>query len=568
MAAMAVRTLVAACLLAVARSVPADELIKGISYGPAPCKRPCQLPQDDFMSEAAKPMWGPRGRADLLVMQQLGANSVRLYGNNPANDHRGFLNEAHTLGLHVTVGISDYPYFQMSNSCATTEWNCYIQVRLSYLENLQKGFLLESGAYHPTMREVIVINEPDLKLGGQDKRLVMKGIISAVDGMLDAEKEAGVTGNLVNFTATMSFATCIGPKGAGCGEFGDRPALGQMFLLREAFMDPKAFGYEAKNDLAEFYRTRWANSFNTANPARDIRPMFLDEYETYFPTTPVSIEEFHAPMANVTADMPKIVDVALNSSLLKGVSFFEFQVRADKGGSEEEFGMFSLGSLNIVEDGIYYGMEFGTWCLVPVEDHKHGGLMANAVATAYGGRGVNYSDLCIPDPRKVRLDGTGFAQIAAQQNPERMALFVDRVLRLLRGLLPRRQRGGGQLRCYGRSTAGTSAMGKLAPASRMCCRPPRRGRRCGQGRGVRVRPHELQLQHRAPVLQPEHLAAGRLRLREVLPRTPGQSPGDVLLQRHRHLHAASTCEDGGGPHVPRDDGSGLHTVAPGGQLWQ
>lgn len=61
--------------------------MKAVSYGPVPLKEPGAgaglLAQDDWMAEAAKPMWGLRGRDDLGILRQLGANTVRLYGNNP-----------------------------------------------------------------------------------------------------------------------------------------------------------------------------------------------------------------------------------------------------------------------------------------------------------------------------------------------------------------------------------------------------------------------------------------------------------------------------------------------------
>eukprot|EP00438_Fugacium_kawagutii_P022725 Skav216431 [mRNA] locus=scaffold3139:372013:379438:+ [translate_table: standard] len=39
----------------------APEIIKGISYGPMPCKQPCWVSQDDFFSQSAKPMCGISG---------------------------------------------------------------------------------------------------------------------------------------------------------------------------------------------------------------------------------------------------------------------------------------------------------------------------------------------------------------------------------------------------------------------------------------------------------------------------------------------------------------------------
>merc|ERR1719188_1912942 len=103
--------------------------------------------------------------------------------------------------------------------------------------NLKKGFLTEDlKTYHPGLSQVIIINEPDLKLPNIDSpRLWAKGIVSAVDGMLDAEKELHVGGKKINFTATFSFGIC-----KMCSKATDKPALGQMRELQLAFEDPSA----------------------------------------------------------------------------------------------------------------------------------------------------------------------------------------------------------------------------------------------------------------------------------------------------------------------------------------
>uniref|UniRef100_A0A6T9AZ96 X8 domain-containing protein n=1 Tax=Pyrodinium bahamense TaxID=73915 RepID=A0A6T9AZ96_9DINO len=410
--------------------VATKELIKGVSYGPMPCKGACVVPEDDFMSEPAKPLWGPRGRHDLRVIEQLGANTVRLYGNNPANDHRSFLDEAQSLGLGVVVGISDYPYTQMPGNCMSTQHNCYQQIKESYLGNLRKGFVQEDRTYHPALKQVIVINEPDLKAPGMfAPRLFIKAIISAIDGMLGAEKAANVTGTLPNFTATFSFGTC-----SGCTAFGTVPALGQMWQLRDAMLNPKAYNYTPHFNLARFYRTRFTNSFNTANPAGDVEWMFLRPYESAFPMVPVVIQEYHKPFWNQTEDLHQILAIAQASSVLHGVSFFEFQVRYDKGGSEEDFGMFGLGDYALA-DFDYFGMGFKAWCLAPASNSETGEAIPQAVASAFGVRGPDYATLCLPDPAKVPLTEAGFGQIRAQREALRMAVLARRVVEHLGGLV-------------------------------------------------------------------------------------------------------------------------------------
>lgn len=118
--------------------------------------------------------------------------------------HTSFLDEAHEKGLKVVPGMSDFPYTQMlPGSCIETDYDCFNQSRDSYTLNLQTGFLTEFQEYHPALSYFILINEPDLKMPstttteqGQPQRMA-KAVVSAFDGLLEAEKLANVTGDLV-----------------------------------------------------------------------------------------------------------------------------------------------------------------------------------------------------------------------------------------------------------------------------------------------------------------------------------------------------------------------------------
>lgn len=415
--------------------------IKGISWGPVPLKSPqnaSKLHQDDWMDETAKPMWGKRGRADLRVMKALGANMVRLYGNNPDSDHSRFLNEAEAEGLRVTPGISDFPFFQKQvGSCESTNYNCYDQIMPLYLENLRRGFLTRDREYHPAMAYMIIINEADLKMPHNatvwmpdGPRLMCKAIISAFDAMLDAEKAAGLRGAGINFTATFSFAKCT-----ACGAFQHSPALGQMAELEKAMLDPASYGYRPKNDLARAYRTRWTHSFNTANTADELPGLFLNSYQQEFPTTPVFIGEYHRPGANLLTDLPRIFNESASSSLLLGASFFQYQVAYWKGGSEEEFGekdfgMFELGNY-VISRMPYFGETYNVYCLVPAHRPGTQGTLPAAVAQGFGGPYLDPEELCIPSPESVELNETGYRTILGQQNVSRMAVFAERVVQHL-----------------------------------------------------------------------------------------------------------------------------------------
>lgn len=369
----------------------ARELIKGISYGPTPVTTPSEaarLPQDDWFCNAASPMWSSEGRGDLQIIKSLGANLVRLYGNNPANDHSDFLDEAHELGLQVAPGMSDWPFYQqVPGNCITTQFNCFTQIKEMYTLNLQNGFLTADGRYHPAIRVMNIINEPDLKMpstavfGGPEGPVKMaRAIISAFDAMLEAEAEAHVEGPLINFTATFSYAIC-----SACSRFQGNPALGQIAQLDDAMHFPQRYGYNPRNNIAEAYRTRWMHSFNTQNPATDLETQFLNHYVTAFPTTPVYIGEYHRVAANQTEDVGRILAIARRHPLFLGISFFEFSVSYWKTGTEMDFGLFGYGESEPAWMS-YFEQTYRVHCLVAQPNPESGLSMAQAVANVYGGR--------------------------------------------------------------------------------------------------------------------------------------------------------------------------------------
>lgn len=426
--------------LQLAGAAPAAKpMIKGVGYSPVPLKGHGHIPLDDFMSEVAKPLWSPRGRDDLGIMRLLGANSVRTYGNDPRQDHREFLEAARAAGLHVMVGQSDWPFMQMRGNCMEhSDLDCYTQVKESYLGNLRRGFLSEDGSYDQGLSYLVVVNEPDLKLPGiDDPRKFCRAIISAVDAIADAEKEMNVTGRLIDLTVAFSFAVC---KKCRQPSVGEKPALGQMLELRNAFLHPDQYGYAPRNDLAALYASRFINCFNTQNPATEIRQLFLDAYEANFPSVPVVVGEYHSAehkQLDQLKDLEAMLKIVESSPLLLGIFYFEFQVRYDKGGSEEDFGMFGLGDF-VVAQLEFFTASYPVWCLKRVVDPASSTRMAlpAEVTAAYGGEGVDLDGLCVPNPHKVPLTESGFREILKQGVPQRMAVFVERTVEHSGGKAP------------------------------------------------------------------------------------------------------------------------------------
>merc|ERR1719379_907060 len=99
--------------------------------------------------------------------------------------------------------------------------------------------------YHSAIQIFNLVNEADLILPGLGSPLLWgKAVASAFDAVLDAEKEAKVTGRLPNFTATVSFGVC-----PACKTGGKVPALGQMETIRVCMRQPDQCGYTPRNDL-------------------------------------------------------------------------------------------------------------------------------------------------------------------------------------------------------------------------------------------------------------------------------------------------------------------------------
>jgi len=332
--------------------------------------------------------------------------------------------------------MSDYPYYQMKGSCRTTGYDCYSQVKELYSQNLRSGFLTKDKTYHSALSYFSIINEPDLKMpptatggGYAGVSMMCKAIVSAFDAVLDAEKEIGVQGAGINFTATFSFAVC-----SSCSWFKRNPALGQMTQLEDAMLNPTKYGYMPRNDIPKAFKTRWTNSFNTQNKAQDLPHMLLNDYDKTFKDTPVYIAEYHSTYVNETSDLQQILHIAEHSHLFLGISYFEYQVAYWKGGTEEAFGMFGLGDYTVAQMP-YYGKTYQIDCLVPVFSRHAGTTQTAALAMAYGGKYLDPKTLCKPNPMSVPISGEGYDAIAKQGSQDAMASFTTRVVEHLGGIV-------------------------------------------------------------------------------------------------------------------------------------
>eukprot|EP00928_Gymnodinium_smaydae_P047846 TRINITY_DN3195_c0_g4_i1.p1 TRINITY_DN3195_c0_g4~~TRINITY_DN3195_c0_g4_i1.p1 ORF type:complete len:700 (+),score=110.49 TRINITY_DN3195_c0_g4_i1:146-2101(+) len=364
--------------------------LKGIAYGPSPELAPgVLLPNDDFMSPQAKPLWNHRGgRGDLAIMRRLGANTVRLYGNDPSQDHAPFLEELASQRLSAVVGISDWPYLQMPGSCAESKWNCFSQIYDSYKANLLGGFTRElrggGRAYHDALKALIVINEPEIKIGGL--RDICKVVVSAVDAILQAEKDLDVRENLLALTVTFSFRDVFGG-----------PGLGAMKELYNCIMAGNKGNakYEAKNDVIEAFRARWVNGLNAFAPPSHVADVFLDKYGEMFwrpgLQIPLFMGEYHNVDAGVEADLQAMLAFTRKYPFFLGACYFEFSVRYDKvydSGKpnlhERQYGMLGLDEKCPLYSMPYFGKDYKAYGFLPRPDAT-GVSQHVAVSRAYGG---------------------------------------------------------------------------------------------------------------------------------------------------------------------------------------
>merc|ERR1719382_637881 len=289
--------------------------------------------------------------------------------------------------------MSDWPFTQQPDNCLETgTFDCFEYVREGYLQDLRSGFLTEDGRYHPALGFVSILNEPEFKVPPRnfegtldDTRHMAKAVISAFDGMLDAELEAGVRGAFVNFTATFSFAIC-----ERCGFFKDKPALGQMAEIKDAMLHPELYGYSPTQNITKAYLTRFTNSFNSFVPARILPKMFLRDYVRVFPHTPVYTGEYHAVDQDQSVDLKEVLRLAKTIPLFLGISFFEFQVSYQKAEEvEQAYGIFGLGD-KVLSSMEYFGLSVDVRCLLMRPTIKPALTLPEAITRAYGGEGLDW----------------------------------------------------------------------------------------------------------------------------------------------------------------------------------
>lgn len=389
--------------------------LRGLAYGALPCSSTSGCvpnPPPDDMQAGYAAQWGGAKRDDLQVMRKLGGNAVRHYhtiGSDTKDDHRPYLD--HAMANHMNV----LPGFHSNMPCP--DFDCYWSWKNSTLKAFEQGYLLK-GAWHPAVAMVILLNEPDFlnfdnqpTCKGQAGWCRAKAAISALDGLMSAEQEAGVNGSeRVRLTITWSFGirTSFDGKVTGPGIYGFQDVVA-------AIADPAAVQYKPRlssEALAAAFHARWVHGLNTQNRWQDFKSLVLPQYERFKPV-PWFIGEYGAVSVTdaLENDLVEMDQFATEDSCFLGGVVFQFQTAYEKGGSERDFGIFDLGKTKLTESDkicmdypTSFCQNFSVYCLEPSKAWLGGrSHRAEAVAKAWSGtiieKGMCETPPPIPTPK-------------------------------------------------------------------------------------------------------------------------------------------------------------------------
>merc|ERR1711920_847850 len=328
------------------------------------------------------------GRNDLQVIKDLGANTVRLYhsiGLDGPGDHGIFLDRAESLGLNVMPGY--HTYNAIYGGCP--DFNCFDTWKSYTLKAFTQGFR-RNNSWHPAVSVLLLFNELDF-FRGYGRTAHARSAVSALDGVLAAEQEAGVEPVRVKLSIAWSNAHGESLDGTVSGF-----AIWAMQDLVSSISDPSTIRYSPRTPqsmMMEAYQMRWAHSINVQTPG--ILGYMAQHYYRFEPT-PWFIGEYGANGMSQDAIQTELEN--MNASArdendpFMGMAIFQFQAAYFKGGSEANFGLFRLGDRQVGETGDICdkGMDcrkLPVHCLTTETGGlpEYVGWRADSVASAWGG---------------------------------------------------------------------------------------------------------------------------------------------------------------------------------------
>jgi len=388
--------------------------IRGVTYSALPCtaKDSTDLgacnqigvprPGLDYVQEGYSAMWGKDGRDDLGTLLRLGANSVRVdsaLGLESTKDHSAFLDRAQELGLHVMLGF----HTQM----ACPGFDCFSAWKRAAKVGLSKGFKsTNSSDWHPSVAMLILQDLPDtLNFGGgatpdtcedDGKTLAqcrVKAVLSAMDGVLMAEKEMGVQGS-----ANITVAWSSDVKNSIDGKVVDGIGIYGFQDMVAGVADPGIADYKLRSSVQDFQKAfdeRWVHSIASNSNWAYVQEKVGDEYEKYnFPPKKWFLAEYRATgmsSAQISQDLQSMVEEAKKGEHFLGANVYEFQSNYIFP-QPQLFGLFGLGSQSTgqttevcQEDTTTHHPSCAKWPVYCLQILKSENNRARDVATAWHG---------------------------------------------------------------------------------------------------------------------------------------------------------------------------------------
>jgi hypothetical protein len=299
------------------------------------------------------------------MIDDLGATSLRTYhsiGLNSKDDHGGFLDRAKDLGLHVMAG------YHTQMVCGN-DFNCFQSWKDATAKAFQAGFMPPGNkTWHSAVSMLILMEQPDgldfvatngelncslyLNQSGVPKqkqvmnRCWLKAVLSAMDGVLAAEQEAGV--NATNSPVKLAVAWTGTPRDSidgvvkgGTGYFGFRDVM-------VGAKDPNGtVGYMpvvGNKTLLAAFKNRWVHATNTESPYKMVKDTISAGVYNQFLPNPWFISSWSTNKrseAEITSNLQAIANDASANGPFLGASVSQFQKEYQVDGVEN--GLFDLG---------------------------------------------------------------------------------------------------------------------------------------------------------------------------------------------------------------------------------
>lgn len=361
-----------------------------------------------MVQKGYEPQWGPAGRDDLASIKKLGANAVRLYhsfGLETESDHGSFLDHAEKNELFVMPG------FHTQMNCP--KFDCYDAWKAAAKAGFAKGFL-KDGAWHPAVKMIILQHEPDAlnfggatiddcsKVGapGAEARCRLKAALSALDGFLAAEKEAGIVNSTVNLTISWSSAARDSVDDHLKGEVG----IWGFHDMRIGVQDPNHAYYKPRSSLAELqeaWQTRWTNSMTSSSDWDFINEKVAANYHSFLPT-PWFLSEYRGVDGDIQQDLETMDSEAKKGGAFIGVSMYQFQT--DYTANSTADGIFGLGKLSIgpgsnentCEEDVSTGLKVcQDWTVMCLQKEARAAAVVGAWKGTTDGKGRCQADLVV-----------------------------------------------------------------------------------------------------------------------------------------------------------------------------